>query len=112
MKRYIAKRLVISIITIWALATFSFFLLRTLPGNPFQTEQLLKPEIQEKMMSYYGLDKPLLEQYVTYMGNLLHGDMGYSFKYTNLSVWDIIRQTFPISADLGLRSLAVGYPAG
>ncbi len=112
MKRYIAKRLVISVITIWALATFSFFLLKTLPGNPFQTEQLLKPEIQEKMMSYYGLDKPYFEQYLTYMGNLLHGDMGYSFKYTNRSVWDIIMQTFPISADLGLRSLAIGYPVG
>lgn len=112
MKRYIAKRLLISIVTIWALATFSFFLLKTLPGNPFQTEQLLKPEIQEKMMSYYGLDKPKLEQYFTYMGNLLRGDMGYSFKYTNRSVWDIIMQTFPISADLGLRSLAIGYPVG
>ncbi len=63
-------------------------------------------------MSYYGLDKPYFEQYLTYMGNLLHGDMGYSFKYTNRSVWDIIMQTFPISADLGLRSLAIGYPVG
>lgn len=112
MKRYIAKRLFISVITIWALATFSFFLLRTLPGNPFQTQQLLKPEIQEKMMTYYGLDKPLFSQYLTYMGNLLHGDMGYSFKYTNRSVAGIIANTFPVSADLGLRSLAIGYPIG
>ena len=96
MKRYIAKRLFISVITIWALATFSFFLLRTLPGNPFQTQQLLKPEIQEKMMAYYGLDKPLFSQYLTYMGNLLHGDMGYSFKYTNRSVAGIIANTLSL----------------
>jgi oligopeptide transport system permease protein len=100
------------VLTIWALATVCFFLLRSLPGNPFATEQLLKPEIQEKMMAYYGLDRPLFQQYLTYMGNLLKGDMGYSFKYVNRPVIQIIKTTFPISADLGLRSLAIGYPLG
>lgn len=112
MAKYILKRLVISVLTIWLLATCSFFLLRVLPGNPFQTEKLLSVEMQEKMLSYYGLDKPILEQYVTYMVNLLHGDMGYSLKYTNRTVNSIIASAFPISADLGLRSLAVALPIG
>lgn len=112
MAKYIFKRLLISIVTIWLLATISFFLLRALPGNPFQTDKILSVEMQEKMMSYYGLDKPLFEQYITYLGNLLKGDMGYSMKYTNRTVNSIIKSTFPISADLGLRALAVALPLG
>lgn len=81
MKQYILKRLVISIVTIWLIATSSFFLLRALPGNPFTTQQMMSPEMLSKMMSYYGLDRPLMEQYVTFMKNLLHGDFGYSLKY-------------------------------
>lgn len=112
MAKYILRRLIISVLTIWLLATASFFLLRALPGNPFQTEKLLTVEMQEKMIHYYGLDKPLWEQYVTYMGNLLHGDMGYSMKYTNRTVNSIIQSAFPISAALGLRALAVAVPIG
>lgn len=112
MAKYIARRLVISLITLWLLATACFFLLRVLPGNPFQTDKLLTVEMQEKMIAYYGLDKPLLEQYLTYMGSLLQGDMGYSLKYTNRTVNSIIAQSFPVSASLGLRALAVAVPVG
>ncbi|WP_091496378.1 ABC transporter permease [Amphibacillus marinus] len=112
MIRFIVKRFIISIVTIFLLVTLSFFLLRTLPGNPFQTETLLTVEMQEKMMSYYGLDKPLFEQYLTYMQNLLQGDLGYSIKYRNRTVNEIIATSFPVSADLGLRALAVALPIG
>ena len=112
MGKYILRRLVISVLTLWLLATASFFLLRVLPGNPFQTEKLLTLEMQQKMIHYYGLDKPMLEQYVTYMGNLLHGDMGYSMKFTNRTVNSIITSGFPVSAALGLRALAVALPIG
>ncbi|WP_010267983.1 ABC transporter permease [Paenibacillus senegalensis] len=112
MKRYIIRRVFISLLTLWLLATVSFFLLRSLPGNPFQTETLLSAEVQERMMAYYGLDKPLYEQYFQYMGNLLKGDMGYSLKYTNRSVNSIIAESFPISAELGLRALALAVPLG
>lgn len=112
MVKYIFKRLIISIVTIWLLATVSFFLLRALPGNPFQTEKLMTVEMQERMMAYYGLDRPLIEQYFTYMKNLLHGNMGYSLKYTNRTVNSIIASTFPVSAELGLRALAVALPTG
>lgn len=112
MRRYILKRLVISIITIWLIATCSFFLLRTLPGNPFSTEQLMSQEMRDKMMAYYGLDRPLLEQYVTFMKNLLHGDFGYSLKYVGQSVNGIIASTFPVSAQLGIQAYLLSFPIG
>jgi len=112
MLRYIIQRFIISVITIFLLVTVSFFLLRTLPGNPFQSEALMSVEMQERMLAYYGLDKPLFEQYLTYMGNLLQGDLGYSLKYTNRTVNSIIVDSFPVSADLGLRSLALALPVG
>lgn len=112
MLKYILRRLLISLLTIWLLATACFFLLRALPGNPFQTDKLLTVEMQQRMVSYYGLDRPLVEQYLTYMGNLLRGDMGYSLKYTNRTVNSIIAQSFPVSASLGLRALAVSLPIG
>lgn len=112
MKKYILKRLVISIITIWLIATCSFFLLRTLPGNPFTTTQLLSVEMQERMMSYYGLDRPLLEQYFTFMKNLLHGDFGYSLKYVGQSVNGIIAEKFGASAQLGIQAYLLSFPIG
>ena len=112
MKQYILKRLVISIVTIWLIATSSFFLLRALPANPFTTQQMMSPEMLSKMMSYYGLDRPLMEQYVTFMKNLLHGDFGYSLKYVGKSVNGVIAQTFPVSAQLGLQSYAISFPVG
>ena len=113
MRNYIIKRLIISLVTIFLLATACFFLLRTLPGNPFSlSEKLLSAEMQEKLMSYYGLDRPLYEQYFKYMANLLRGDMGYSLKYTNRSVNSIIAGAFPVSASLGLRALAFALPVG
>ncbi len=102
----------ISLLTLWLLATITFFLLRLLPGNPFQTDQILTFEMQERMMNYYGLNRPIVEQYFTYMGNLLQGNMGYSLKYTNRTVNSIIAKAFPVSADLGLRSLALALPIG
>ena len=97
MKRYILKRLVISIITIWLIATCSFFLLHALPGTPFGTTQLMSQEMRDKMMAYYGLDRPPLEQYLTFLSNLIRGDFGYSLKYVGQSVNGIIAQTFPVS---------------
>lgn len=112
MKQYILKRLLISVITIWLIATCSFFLLRTLPGNPFATRQMMSIEMQEKMMHYYGLDRPLLEQYGTFMVNLLHGDFGYSLKYVGVSVNAIIAEKFPVSAQLGIQAYLLSFPIG
>lgn len=112
MKKYVLKRLAISLITIWLIATSSFFLLRTLPGNPFGTTQLLSMEMQARMMAYYGLDRPLMEQYYTFMTNLVRGDFGYSLKYVGQSVNDIIASKFPASAQLGLQAYLLSFPVG
>jgi len=93
------------------LVTACFFLIRAIPGSPFQTGgTLLSKETEERMMHYYGLDRPLIEQYFTYLGNLLKGDLGTSLKYTNRSVNSVIKQCFPVSAVLGLTALAISYP--
>lgn len=112
MIRYVAKRMLISLLTIWVIATASFFLLRTLPGNPFQSDVVMTIEMRDQLMSHYGLDRPLWEQYVKYMTSALRGDLGYSFKYTGRSVNSIIAKHFPVSASLGLRAIAVGFPVG
>lgn len=112
MVKYIAKRLLISVLTIWAIATVCFFLLRLLPGNPFILKDPLHMKNAERMMAYYGLDRPLLEQYASYMWNLLHLDFGYSLTYIGRSVNDVIATYFPITAQLGIQALLVGIPLG
>jgi oligopeptide transport system permease protein len=112
MIRYIAKRILISFLTIWVIATASFFLLRILPGNPFQSDVVMTTEMRDQLMAHYGLDRPLWEQYLKYMTNALKGDLGYSFKYTGRSVDSIIAKHFPVSASLGLRAIAIGFPTG
>jgi oligopeptide transport system permease protein len=109
--KYVLKRLFISFITIWVLATIVFFLIRILPGDPFTSEKVT-PQIRENMMRYYGLDKPLPVQYVKYMSNLINGDMGYSLRYKNRTVNQIIADAFPNSAELGIRALLFAVPVG
>lgn len=112
LRKYILKRLLISVVTIWLIVTACFFLLRLLPGNPFASTTLMTQDTLDRMMAYYGLDRPLWEQYVTYLKNLLHGDFGYSLKYAGRSVNYVIATTFPISAQLGLQALTFGIPMG
>lgn len=111
MLRYILKRFIISLVTIWILTTIVFFLIRILPGDPFTSDKTT-PMIRESMMKYYGLDKPVYVQYVTYLKNLLSGDMGYSLKYKNRTVNQVITNAFPNSAELGIRALLLSVPIG
>lgn len=111
MSKYILKRIITSIITIWLLATVVFILVRLMPGDPFTSEKLT-PEIRQNLERYYGFDKSVPEQYFTYMKNLLKGDFGYSIKYVNQSVNRIIKDSFPYSADLGLRALSMSVSLG
>ncbi|MGN1367616.1 MAG: ABC transporter permease [Aristaeellaceae bacterium] len=112
MRKYIVRRLIISVVTILVIATCCFFLLRILPGNPFSTTELLSQEQIDRMMHYYGMDKPLFEQYLTYMKNLLHGDFGSSLKHTGCSVNQMIMERFPASAQLGLEAFLISFPLG
>ena len=94
MAKYILKRIGLSIVTLLVLTTIVFVLVRLMPGDPFSSDKMT-PEIRANMEAYYGLDKSLPEQYITYMNNLLHGDLGYSMKYVNQSVNRIIADAFP-----------------
>lgn len=111
MGKYIAKRIGISIVTLWVLITVVFVLVRLMPGDPF-TSSKMTPEIRANMEAYYGLDKPLPVQYVTYLNNLLHGNLGYSMKNANQNVNNIIKGTFPYSFDLGVRALVLSISTG
>ena len=75
MAKYILKRIGLSIVTLLVLTTIVFVLVRLMPGDPFSSDKMT-PEIRANMEAYYGLDKSLPEQYITYMNNLLHGDPG------------------------------------
>jgi oligopeptide transport system permease protein len=111
MAKYIAKRVLLSLITILVLATVVFVLVRLLPGDPF-ADPKMTPQIRENLNRYYGLDKPLIQQYTTYITNLLRGDFGYSIKYANRSVSELILTGFPNSFDLGVRALCFAVSFG
>lgn len=118
MAKYIIKRLVAGLISLWVLITITFFLMHSIPGGPFSPaeERKIPPEVLAKIEASYGLDKPLHIQYVNYLNNLLHGDLGISFKDRDTLVNDLIKRGFPVSARVGLVaviiSLCVGVPLG
>jgi len=111
MASYILKRCIIAIFTLLVLVSIIFVLVRLLPGDPFITEKG-NATIQAQMHAYYGLDKPLIEQWTTYIGQLLKGDLGLSLKYQGRTVNDTIKQAFPYSASLGLRALSLALVVG
>lgn len=111
MGKYIAKRIGISMVTIFVLVSAVFFLVRLMPGGPFASDKMT-PEIKAVMEAYYGLDKPVLIQYLTYLGNLLHGDFGYSMLYMNRTVNAVLLESFPYSFDIGIRALCFALSFG
>jgi oligopeptide transport system permease protein len=116
MLRFIARRLLQMIPVLFVIATLTFFMMRLAPGGPFAAEKNVPPEIQQNVEKYYGLNRPLYQQYFDYLGRLLKGDLGPSFKYSNRTVNELIAQSFPVSAELAfwslLVALALGLPAG
>ncbi|MDR2712948.1 MAG: ABC transporter permease [Clostridiales bacterium] len=111
MLKYILKRCAIAVFTLLVLITIIFTLVRLLPGDPFLDEKG-NAAIQAKMHAYYGLDKPWVEQWATYIGQLVKGDLGLSLRYPGRTVNDTITQTFPVSASLGLRALSFALLVG
>ncbi|MBQ9991035.1 MAG: ABC transporter permease [Lachnospiraceae bacterium] len=116
MLKYIVKRLLLAIVTIWAVATITFFLMNLVPGGPFLSEKAISPQATAALEAKYGLDKPLLQRYMTYMSDALQGDFGDSLKQRGRTVMDIIAMKFPVSARLGgisvLVALIMGIPMG
>ena len=111
MARYITKRLVYSVLTLFVLITLVFFMMRMLPGDPFLGEKAISPTALANMNAKYGLDKPVFVQYLMYMGNCLRGDLGISITY-NRPMMEIVSESFLVSADLGIRALIFATIAG
>ncbi len=109
MLKYSLKRLLQGIITVWFIASATFIAMHSVPGDPLANEKAVTAEIRANLEAKYGLDKPILDQYLIYMGNLARGDFGISFTQQNREVNDIIREHFPVSATLGI--LAVVFAA-
>lgn len=109
---YILRRMVWLVVVLFVIATVSFFLMRFAPGGPFDKERSLPEAIERNLRAKYHLDKPLWAQYLIYMGGIVRGDLGPSFKYRNRTVNEIIAQSFPTSAMLGLYALSLALIVG
>lgn len=113
---FIARRMLQTIPTIFAIATLTFFCIRLAPGGPFSSEKQIDPIIQARLNVCYGLDKPLFVQYLNYLASAFKGDLGPSFRYPNRTVSELISGSFGVSLELGswalLIALCIGIPGG
>jgi oligopeptide transport system permease protein len=114
MAKYILKKLVYMIVTLWVILTVTFFLVNTLPGDPVQSDtKVLPPAVAQNLKVKWGLDKPLGERYIVYLKNVvLHGEFGESYKTPGVTANQIIAQRFPASARLGLQAVVLGLVLG
>ena len=112
MLNYTLRRLLTIIPTLFVIITLTFFLMRVAPGGPFDEERPLAPAVLENIRASYGLDKPLIEQYWGYLGNLVQGDLGPSFVYRDKRVHEVLGEGLPISMTLGVSALTLAVFAG
>jgi oligopeptide transport system permease protein len=116
MFRFVLRRLLQTIPVLFVIVTATFFMVRFVPGGPFTAEKAIPPEILKNIEAHYGLDKPLWQQYLGYLGRVARGDLGPSFKYPNRTVNEIIADKLPVSLELGglalLVALAIGLTLG
>ncbi len=112
MLRLITKRLFETIPVLFIVATLTFFMMKRAPGGPFDSEKQTTPEIRAQIEAQYGLDKPVWQQYLDYLGHLAQGDLGPSFKYAGWSVNELLWSAFPVSLELGLYALAFALTFG
>ena len=116
MLRLSIRRLLSAIPTLMVIATLSFLLLHATPGGPFDSDRLLVPQIQHSIEARFHLDEPVWRQYLRYLSDLAHGDLGPSFQYRNTSVNDLIAQGLPVDLAIGgtamLLALLLGGATG
>ncbi|KRA98269.1 peptide ABC transporter permease [Devosia sp. Root685] len=113
---YILNRLGMMLVTLWAIVTLTFFLMHAVPGGPFVSERMLAPEIAAALNAKYGLDQPIWQQYLNYLGRILTFDLGPSFKYPGVSINSMIAAGLPVTLRTGLLAVicvvALGVPLG
>ena len=112
MAKYLLKRIFYMILTLFLVATITFFLMKMMPGSPYANEAKMTATQKAIMNKQYGLDKPIIEQYITYLAGAAHGDFGISFQYSNQPVSSLIGARLGASAQLGLQALVVGVILG
>ncbi len=110
---YILKRILLSVLTVWVVITITFFVMRAVPGGPFLGEKAITPAAQAALEAKYGLDKPLFEQYTTYLADIItRFDFGPSLKNRGRDVIDVIGDGFKTSVPLGLSAACIALVTG
>jgi oligopeptide transport system permease protein len=114
MTQYIIRRLLVALPVMFAIILATFILIQALPGGPFDTVGVKSmPEHMRRIMERrYGLDKPLYEQFWRYLISLLQGDLGPMLRLRSQTVNDVVAETFPVSIQLGLMAMVVGFSVG
>ena len=112
MFRFIGRRLLVAIPTLFLVITAAFFMMRAAPGSPFDLDRKLSPEIEANVLAKYGMDKPLGQQYADYIGGVVRGDLGPSLKYKDKAVLDILKENYAVSLRLGLSAILIASIMG
>ena len=114
MLKYVLKRLGYILVTLWVIVTCTFFMMKNLPGTPFDAERfsIMTPQQQERVLEMYGLNDSLPMQYVKYIKNMLKGDLGTSFTYVNQDVSKVITGRLGPSALIGIQAVLIGLAIG
>jgi oligopeptide transport system permease protein len=109
--RYIARRLIYMLVTLFVIASITFFISKMLPGTPF-ADPKLTPQVRQQLFEKYGLDEPLYVQYAKYMVNVAQGDLGNSYYFENRPVSQMILSRFPVSMFIGVQAVIFGIVVG
>ncbi len=112
MLRFIGRRLLVAIPTLFLVVTLAFFMMRAAPGSPFDTDRRLSPEIERNVLAKYGMNKPLGQQYLDYLAGVARGDLGPSLKYQDKTVLAILEENYPVSLKLGLSAIVLASIVG
>jgi oligopeptide transport system permease protein len=105
--RFIGRRLLVAIPTLFLVVTLAFFMMRAAPGGPFDLDRKLSPQIEANVRAKYGMNKPLAAQYADYLAGVARGDLGPSLKYKDKSVLQILKENYPVSLRLGLSAIVL-----
>ena len=111
MAKYVVKRVILAVITVFIISAITFFAMNAIPGGPFSGEKALSPEVERVLMERFNLDKPVPQQFIIYLGRLLHGDFGVSLK-TGRDISQTVFESFKVSARLGGMAALVAVILG
>lgn len=111
MAKYVVKRIMLAIVTVFIICAITFFAMNAIPGGPFSSEKALSPEVEAVLMERYNLDKPVSTQFVLYLKNLLKGDFGVSLK-TGRDIATTVLEAFRVSAKIGGSAALIALICG